>query len=845
MHSMEDAFASLKVRILPSIVIDDFAHMLQRCRKERNSVFAARLHVHMTENGLDTCLSLGNDLLSLLVDVGYVNSARNVFEKLSRPHQSSWNSLLVGYIKHGDVAQAFLLYEKMRLDSTLRLNGPATVALLRSCGNHKDLERGKQVHLDIADKDLFKKDLYVGSALVDMYSKCGSLFEAHQLLDVLPVRDTVSWTALISGYVEQGFNIDALNCFEQMQCEGVLPDAVTYACSLKACTSMMDIERGESIHVEISRNGLEKNYLVGNTLVCMYSKFGFLVKAQEVFDNITSRTAVSWTALISAYADHGYGKEALICIRKMQEDGICPDIITYVCGLKACGIKGASIEGQEIHTEIVKRGLENVLISTTLVDMYAKNGFLEEARDHLMHLAVRDVVLWTALIDGYVENGFSEAALECFEQMQEEGISPDSVTFACSLKACGCVGAAHKGREIHEEINARDLAKDYFIGNCLIDMYCKCGLLLKAREAFQEILSKDVVSWTALMNGFVEHGSFQEALDLFEEMCNEGISSDAVSFVCSLKACGGMKDICKGEEIYTELLLKGLERDLSVGSSLVDMYSKCGLLVEAQEIFNKLADQNIVAWNALIGGYVEHGFSEVALECFHALLCEKIPLHAVTFLCALKACGNSGTLEAGQDVHSKIVEHGLESDSVVGNSLADLYVKCGLVIEAQMVFATLPVQDEVSWNTLISGYSQLGDSQAVFSLCDKMVESDTKPNLITFLSVLNVCSNAGLLEEACAYFQSMKNMFGINPSPEHHNCIVDLLGRSGLVEIAVALIGNLPFHPGLVLWHSILGACRKSGDVDLGKEAFESAMHLDENDVSSYIALSNIYVDVD
>ena len=172
-----------------------------------------------------------------------------------------------------------------------------------------------------------------------------------------------------------------------------------------------------------------------------------------------------------------------------------------------------------------------------------------------------------------------------------------------------------------------------------------------------------------------------------------------------------------------------------------------------------------------------------------------------------------------------------------------MYAKCGSLEEAEVVFGKLLVQDVVSWTALITGYALLGDSEHVFYTIDRMIETGAKPDIITLMSVLNACSQGGLVEKGQLYFETFITNYGLSPTIEHYNCIIDLLCRAGHIDKAIGMTKKMPFHPGIVVWHTILGACRKWSNIELGRYAFERAIQLDDKDVSVYVCMCNIYVD--
>ena len=189
-----------------------------------------------------------------------------------------------------------------------------------------------------------------------------------------------------------------------------------------------------------------------------------------------------------------------------------------------------------------------------------------------------------------------------------EGLCPDTISLICILKACGNAGAIDKGKQIHDEIlNKRFLEMDLVIGNALVGMYAECGFVLKAEEIFNTMPFRNVASWIALIVGYTQNGFNQSALESFDNMNSHGVSPTNATFSSILKACGKRGVTCKGREIHNMIIKRGLENDVSVGNSLIDMYAKCGSLDEASRAFKLLPCHNLASWGALIAGYAQQG----------------------------------------------------------------------------------------------------------------------------------------------------------------------------------------------------------------------------------------------
>ncbi|KAH7283176.1 hypothetical protein KP509_35G064900 [Ceratopteris richardii] len=634
-----------------------------------------------------------------------------------------------------------------------------------------------------------------------------------------------------------------------MKCDGFFPDRVSFLSVLKACGNMGALEKSQEIHAQILKSGLlERDTVLATALVDVYAKCNWLERASEVFDMLNAPDIVAWNTLITGYACLEYGKKALHYFDQLLSTSLSPNAITFSAALKACATLGAIERGQKIHAEVVKEGLflkNDTVVDNTLVYMYAKCGLVSKAQELFDELPIRNTVTWNALIAGYTQNGQSEKALHLFDEMQLEGLPPDAFTYSCMLKACGLEGLVGKGLTLHMEIvNGGAFDSNLVVGNALVDMYVKCGLVVEAQDVFDNLCNKNVVAWSALIVGYANHGLCGQAIDCFEQMCLKGFHPNIVTFLGVLKACGSIGDTCMGQKVHLEIIKgeKMLDRDIALGTALVDMYAKCGLLVEAEDVFDDLPHQDIVAWNALLSGYANYLHGEAALNCFEQMRSRGFSPDLVTFASVMKACGCLGAFLKGQTVHCDVVRNGfLELDLLVGNALIDMYANCGMLKEAQNAFDSLPIRDLVSWNSVITGYAQSGKYENVFKLLHRLIIEFAKPDSVTFTLVLNTCCHNGLIDKMEAFIVMMDMEYGILPTKEHYVCLVDLFSRTGNTDLAIAITKVFPIPADVLVWNSLLGACKRQGNSTLGQWASEHVLQLGKQDPGVYVSLRNYH----
>ncbi|KAH7307012.1 hypothetical protein KP509_22G042200 [Ceratopteris richardii] len=464
------------------------------------------------------------------------------------------------------------------------------------------------IHSELLKYGMLQEGSSEADILVSLYAKCGYLTRGMDLLVELTVRDVFSWTDLMAGYLKHGQGELTLQCFKWMLHEDLIPDSVTFCCILEACGTLRDIETGLQIHEEIVKQRLlEGNVVLGTALVDMYAKCGVFQKAQEVLDQLPEQDVFCWTAIITGLAQHGQSRDALICFKMMESKGISPDSMTFASILKACGDMSALDMGEWIHSEIIKEGIldHDIVLGTALIDMYCKCGSFDRGHGLLQELPAHDSFSWTAFISCAADQGFGEESLRCFEQMQQQGIRPDVVTWASILKACGSIGAATRGEEIHNEIERRGLLQDnVLLLNAVVHMYAKCGALEKSQQVFEKLPVQEVVTWNALITGYAQKGSSQNAFKCLQRMEQKGLPPDLVTYLCLLNVCSHSGLLDEGQVLFTFLsswTTTVADPCLEHYTCMVDLFGRAGNLDKASAMVEVIPSLDFIGiWVALL-----------------------------------------------------------------------------------------------------------------------------------------------------------------------------------------------------------------------------------------------------
>ncbi|XAR50243.1 hypothetical protein NMG60_11004513 [Bertholletia excelsa] len=501
----------------------------------------------------------------------------------------------------------------------------------------------------------------------------------------------------------------------------------------------------------------------------------------------------------------------------------------------------------QVHAHLIKtRLIRNSGLAENLLECAAilLPGPMDYAVSIFDNLEQPNSPAYNIMIRGYTLKQSPDEATLLFKGMYERSIQPDEFTFPCILKACSRLRALNEGEQIHAQVMKHGFGSNEFVENTLIHMYANCGEVEVARRVFDGMSNRGVITWNSMVAGYAKSGYWEEVVALFREMLSMDVGFDAVTLVCVLTACGRLGDIELGEWINKYIEENGLKGNVTLVTSLVDMYSKCGHVDSARQLFDAMPRRDVVAWSAMISGYSQANRCREALELFHKMQKTNAEPNEVTMVSVLSSCSVLGALETGKWVHSYIKKNRMKLTVNLGTALLDFYAKCGSVDSAVEVFRKMPSRNVLSWTVLIQGLASNGLGKRAIEFFNLMLEKNTNPNDVTFIGVLSACSHAGLVDEGRDFFVSMSRDFGIEPRIEHYGCMVDILSRAGLVEEAYQFIKNMPIKPNAVIWRTLLASCRVHKNVEIGEESLKNVVRLEPTHSGDYILLSNIYASV-
>ncbi|KAL0351687.1 UNVERIFIED_CONTAM: Pentatricopeptide repeat-containing protein, mitochondrial [Sesamum calycinum] len=501
----------------------------------------------------------------------------------------------------------------------------------------------------------------------------------------------------------------------------------------------------------------------------------------------------------------------------------------------------------QIHGMMLKTGLENnpfplskLLAQVCMQDIRYAAAVFEQIKSPNLYM-------FNTILRGYSISNDPQKGLALFNCMRgqnhRQDFLLDQFTFVSVLKSCSRLLEVWTGLGVHTVVLKSGFDLFLNVKNALLHFYCVCGRLPQAHQLFDELgAMRDLVSWNTLMGGYLCASQYDLVVDLFKNLCRDGTAISVTTALGVLSAVGELRDVSLGECLHMFCLKVGFLSNLNIVTALISMYGKHRFICRARRIFDEIdVKKDVVLWNCLIDVYAKMGFLEEALELLTLMKHDGLHPNSSTLAGLLSACSASGALSVGQYVHDYVEEQQLVLDVVLGTAIVDMCAKSGLLEKAGSVFDRMECKDVRSWTAMISGYGLHGQASHAITLFRRMEEEGFAPNEVTFLAMLNSCSHGGLVEEGTNCFRRMVEVYKMMPKIEHYGCLIDLLGRAGLLEEAYELIRGLPLERDSTTWRALLGACRVYGNVDLAERVKQELEQIHEEHPADWLALTSTY----
>ncbi|XP_071722351.1 pentatricopeptide repeat-containing protein At1g32415, mitochondrial [Rutidosis leptorrhynchoides] len=625
-----------------------------------------------------------------------------------------------------------------------------------------------------------------------------NLKDARYLLDKMVERDfdypVVLWTSLLTKYSRAGYIDESKFLFDIMPERNI----VTYNAMLSAFVQCRRLSEA----IQIFGDMRERNVVSWTSMLSGLADAGRMCEARRLFDDMPQRNVVSWNSLVVGLIRNGDLEEARQMFDAMPERNVISGNAMISGYVEDCNMDEARLlfDGMEV---------KNVVTWTSMIAGYCRTGKIAEAYSFFQRMPEKNVVSWTAMIGGFTWNDFYADALSLFLKMKRnQNIKPNGETFVSLIYACAGMKFPFLGKQLHAQLIVSDMeCGDYDgrLSRSLIHMYSSFGNMDFACYILNRNCHKCIVqSYNSMINGYIQIGKLEEAENLFDVMP---------------------------------------VRDKVSWTSMVDGYFSVGKVSKGCYLFNKMPDKDSIAWTVIISGHVQNELFQEAISLFKEMCYHGFnPLNS-TFSVLLGASGALADMDKGKQLHCMLMKTLNEkTDLIISNSLISMYAKCGVIEDAYKIFSSMVNRDLISWNSMIMGFSYHGLAKESLIVFDAMLESGALPNNVTFLGLLSACGHAGLVDRGWELFDSMRNVYGIEPGVEHYVSMINILGRAGKVKEAEEFVLRLPFEPDRTIWGALLGVCGiGERNNEVASMAAKSLLELDPMNAPAHVALCNMY----
>ncbi|KAK7329378.1 hypothetical protein VNO77_23540 [Canavalia gladiata] len=688
--TFRDAISTYAAMLTAGAAPDNFAFpaVLKAAAGIHDLALGKQIHGHVFKLGHTSSVAVANSLVNMYGKCGDIGGARHVFDGIPRRDGVSWNSMIATLCRFEEWELSLQLFRLM-LSENVDPTSFTLVSVAHACSHvHGGVRLGKQVHAFTLRNGDWRT--YTNNALVAMYAKLGRVDDAKALFDVFDDKNIVSWNTVISSLSQNDGFEEALLYLHLMVVDGVMPDGVTLASVLPACSQLEMLRTGKEIHCYAMRNeDLIENSFIGSALVDMYCNCKHAEKGRLVFDGMSRRTTAVWNAMLAGYARNELDDQAMMLfIEMVAESEFCPNATTLSSVLPACLRCEAFFDKEGIHGYIVKRGLgRDKYVQNALMDMYSRMGRIEISKRIFGGMDRKDIVSWNTMITGFVVCGCYDDALNLLHDMQrghedksntfgdyqDDGcipLKPNSVTLMIVLPGCAALAALGKGKEIHAYAVKQMLAKDIAVGSALVDMYAKCGCLNLARIVFDLMPVRNVITWNVLIMAYGMHGKGEDALKLFRRMTTEKdskrevIRPNEVTYIAIFAACSHSGMVDEGLDLFHTMKANhGIEPTIDHYACLVDLLGRSGQVEEAYKLINTMPSNmsKADAWSSLLGACRIHQNLEIGeIAAKHLLVLE--PNVASHYVLLANIYSSAGLWDQAMDVRKKMKEMGVRKE---------------------------------------------------------------------------------------------------------------------------------------------------------------------------------------
>ncbi|XP_058203312.1 pentatricopeptide repeat-containing protein At3g22150, chloroplastic [Rhododendron vialii] len=636
--------------------------------------------------------------LSQLCHQGQPHLARQLFDAIPQPKTVLWNTIIIGFICNGMPDEALRFYSRMvSTPSNAFCDFYTYSAVLKACADARQLSIGKAVHCHVLRSRLESRSRIVYNSLLNMYCTClSSANDEKGYVDDLVCRvfgsmrrrDVIAWNTMISWYVKTERFEEAFRNFWMMMKIGIKVTVVSFVNVFPAVSRMGSVRRADLLYGFLLKLGSKyaNDPFALSSVIFMYADLGCLDLARNVFDQSLERNTEVWNTMIGGYVQKNNPVEAInLFLKALASEQTILDEVTFLSALTAASQLQRLDFAQQLHAYLMKNSaVSHIMILNALIALYSRCNLVDISFQIFSRMCKRDAVSWNTMVSAFVQNGLDDEGLMLVHEMQQQGFTIDSVAVTAQLSAASNLRNLEIGKQTHAYI-LRHAIEFEGMESYLIDMYAKSGLIKSAQGLFEmcSTYGKDQATWNAMIAGNTQNGQIEQAFTTFRQMFEQNIVPNAVTIASILPACQSVGIVSLGKQLHGFAIRNCLDHNVFVGSALIDMYSKSGAIIYAENVFFISPEKNSVTYTSMILGYGQHGFGEKALSLFYSMKESDVRPDGVTLVAILSACSYSGCVDEGLQIFESMErEYGIRPSCEHHCCITDMLGRVGRVVEA-------------------------------------------------------------------------------------------------------------------------------------------------------------------
>ncbi|XP_068658046.1 pentatricopeptide repeat-containing protein At2g03880, mitochondrial-like [Aristolochia californica] len=795
-----------------------YLSLIQRARDEFPIAEPKQIHAQSIKAGLMDSIVLQNNLAILYAkDLSLLTAACRLFDETAEKGVALYATLVSCFCLLEMWIHALHVFVLM-IDEGLLPDKYLMPTIFKACTRLRDLNLGRMMHGLVIKRNL-DYDIFTENSLVDMYAKCGSLINSQRVFDMMSRRDVVSWTTIVSAYADMGLLDKAMEIFDSMRKSGVIPDhiswnalivgfakngemeralklleelredglnpgisswnaiiwgcvqngclegalnmftemslaespnAVSIVSVLSACAGLNALNFGKEVHAYAIKERLSVNSFVCGSLIKMYSLCGKIECAELVFKMTQSKNSAVWNDMIMGYINAGKMENAVLLLDSMEVNGVKPDLKSYHTLLGAYARKGQKDKAFELLIEMDQMDLKpNVVSFNILISGFQHFGLCYEALKLFQGMQMPNKIVINT----------SKAKRKFPHQVLTEPIKPNAYSISSALSACSDLHLRDKGKEIHGHVLRNSFDSNVIVSSALVDMYVNCQEMSAATKTFQKINKKNTVTWNILLAGHVKNGESETALKLYLLMSRAGFRPNSVTLMILLSASSSLASWTLGKTLHGHIAkLAFTEYKMSLTSALVEMYAKCGSILEAGVVFNQSFQKDVALWNSMISAYANHGMANEAINLFEQLELSGLKPDHITFTVLLSACARVGLVELGWKYFSSVEDkHGIKPTLEHYTCFIRNLCSVGLLDEALDFVKRMPYEpDACVWATIIQGCRVHSNAEIGERAGKALLELEPN-NASNYIVLSNIYAMSGMWNSAQDLKNEMRN----------------------------------------------------------------------------------------